>query len=348
MNIYAPKASLKFQVEFEILLDKVVRSILEAWPFSVHAIILGGGYGKEQGGVCHRDGIELPYNDLDLVIISSRFTISSNWKRPENLDEIEKEYGIHIDLSPPIHYKKLHKLPNTLFWNELAQDYKVIYGCGDCMKSFAQSRTLTLDPVEASDYLVNRAAGLIWASLCDRGLESLPDEDFIRRNWIKAIQAVAESYLLLHNEYSACSQTRIEKLESIAPGSQEWRSLTKLYEEALNFKLDPDNHFSKGIDNKTRSLVVKLWIEVFQSAESQRLEAQVRCPESYSKALNAYANRNFRVLIKAILKSKGRSLSDPKASVYQKIYECMCDLANHKNEWEDFANNAINLWKEAA
>ena len=61
--------------DFEAMMDKLLKSVVDEFLSKtdlskLSALVLGGGYGRGEGGVFRHDGIEELYNDLDLFVFT--------------------------------------------------------------------------------------------------------------------------------------------------------------------------------------------------------------------------------------------------------------------------------------
>src|SRR5713101_315101 len=99
---YAGNASADFNARMQTWLTALSEDVRQAAGENLTALVLGGGYGRGEGGVLLVSGEERPYNDLDLILIVRRKN-SVPW--PE-LESIKRKYesllGIQIDFSRPL------------------------------------------------------------------------------------------------------------------------------------------------------------------------------------------------------------------------------------------------------
>ena len=107
--------------------------VRQAMGENLIALVLGGGYGRGEGGVLRVSGEERPYNDLDLVLIVRRKS-GLPW---ETLHAIQHKYaaltGIEVDFSRPLTVDDVRAWPHTLMWSDLLQGHRVLDGPADIL-----------------------------------------------------------------------------------------------------------------------------------------------------------------------------------------------------------------------
>lgn len=71
-TIYADHGSEAFNARMHDVCLRIGEDVEKALGSNFTALILGGGYGRGEGGVVRVDGVEKPYNDLDFTLIVRR------------------------------------------------------------------------------------------------------------------------------------------------------------------------------------------------------------------------------------------------------------------------------------
>ena len=98
-------------------------------PEEITALVLGGGYGRSEGGVYVVNGEEHVYNDYDFFVIVPYTSRRHRKELSEKLHtvklEMEPSCGIHVDFSPPMPLGTLPGLPYELMFMEAKAGYKV-------------------------------------------------------------------------------------------------------------------------------------------------------------------------------------------------------------------------------
>ncbi len=214
---------------------------------SITGIVLGGGYGRGEGGVYYKGGHERPYNDYDLFVFTSGRVAIGGRRLARRLSEVgqklENSLGIHVDFGMPISVSKIPKLPFTLMMMELQAGHCVIHGPVDILEGMPRFHPENLPLIEGSRLLMNRAAGLLLARR--RLVSAGSDEstiDFVVRNIQKAFLAAGDAILIRWSLYSPSCVERGNRLRGLRVDMWPHReSLYEYYSRAVSFKLLP-NH----------------------------------------------------------------------------------------------------------
>ena len=236
--------TLKGDAAFDKMLDNHLAKISEAIKKTdiskdIAAIILGGGYGRGEGGVFEApDGQKKLYNDLDFFVIANNVSRSKLKKIDRSLAYIGKTFedkiGIDVDFGPAKNSKELATMPFTMMWQELREGHIVILGDKDVLDSLPSYDLHDLPRSEGLRLLLNRGAGLLFArqKLRQENI-SMDDCDYIGRNLYKTILACGDVLLLLQNQYCLSVQKRFKLLE------EHQKNVVETYRQALEFKLSP-------------------------------------------------------------------------------------------------------------
>ncbi len=229
---YSKSADPRVERRIQDALDGI-RAAFAASPESsaIHAVALGGGYGRGEGGATP-DG--MPYNDLDFFVVM-------NGRKPSPglrtlLDSISSEWrgklAIDIDICCVKSLKHLYKAADTLMIQELFAGKRIVFGDEHIFDDAPVRPFSELPWTEAARLLLNRGAGLLFA----RMRASDPDEaDFVRRNLHKAALGCGDAILIVHHDYRTTGTERLEALRKYYEAS--W--LIPAYEAALSFKYAP-------------------------------------------------------------------------------------------------------------
>lgn len=243
------KYCFEYSPEIETLLDNAVKSIRAEIESGEEAenikfIVLGGGYGRGEGGV-RIEGGKPPriYNDLDF------FVIAKDSADPRKIDsffkKISKEWteklGVDVDFGPAATATYIQKRLHMLMWREMVLAGNVIFGDSESFKkTFALNADAPLPQCEIFKLLFNRYYGLFLASLKLSAKELNESErDFVARNINKAVLAAGDALVFDSLEFKFSSADKLEALKSLdcPPAAQD---IAKAYEDALKFKRNPD------------------------------------------------------------------------------------------------------------
>lgn len=350
MTIFASGASDVFNLRMLNVLERLARDVSETLGDNLHALILAGGYGRGEGGVVVRDGIECPYNDLDLVLVLRR-----RGGTPAGLHEISRRYGgelgIDVDFSRPVTLDEIRRWPAWLMWHELAGGHIVLSGPENILRDNVPARVLGPPPAtEALRLLLNRGAGLLWARLAAQGIEKPPDPDFIRRNLHKCAMALGDALLIVHGRhatpYSGRDRRVVELLKTLPPLSFD---LEGAYAAALRFRFHPDQSPRDGFGDGVLLEMAGHWLEVLLRVESFRTGRDWRSAGEYGswggireKGMNG--PQNWPGNIARNLLSGRCSALHPRESLYRAL---PMEIAAPPGTpgWERRAVEFLTLWR---
>ncbi|MCC6698842.1 MAG: hypothetical protein IT365_24670 [Candidatus Hydrogenedentes bacterium] len=241
---YTQHGSPAFKTWLDEQLAALTRDIAEVLRDNLVAVVLGGGYGRGEGGVVVVDGQERPYNDLDLVLVVRNpavvprgplETIQAAWR--------EKLFGIHVDMSRPQTIEQVKAWPHYMMWQDVLLGHIVLFGPPDVIRANAPDILLKPLPLtEALRLMLNRGAGLLFALRIAAGVAPREDDDFVRRNFFKCAQALGDTALMIHQKYQTPYAGRETVFAGLCEAHEELRNLDirAAYEESLVFRSLPD------------------------------------------------------------------------------------------------------------
>lgn len=295
------KYTFVFEENIEKQLDEVLAAIArEIGEFAqakyVEFLVLGGGYGRGEGGVLlSENSAPRLYNDLDFFVISNTKNCEINSKIDAFFAKISQKYekilGIDVDFSKATEISYIQKRLNVLMWREMVLGANIVWGDPQKFREiFKVEQAKTPAPKEVQKLLFNRLSGLFFArqKLKNENL-SEADFDFISRNINKAILALADANLVAANNYPFKSLARLEALKKILKSDDD---LLSAYQKALDFK-----RFPKPFCDKTSA------IEAWQKAANIALQTLSN--------LSNFLNKN-EICPKEILKSAVKTLKNRK------------------------------------
>jgi hypothetical protein len=272
-GIYAWHASQQFNANLREVLRQLTLDVQQALGDNLTALILGGGYGRGEGGIVRINGVEQPYNDLD-------FTLVVKHKRavPQDLlaavcKRYEAILKVQVDFSRPLTVKNIRRWPHWLMWYDLLNGHVVLTGPPDILSAHAP--TLLQKPlpsIEATRLLLNRGAGLLWAMQVVQGLEPPPDLDFVRRNYYKCALALGDALLIVYQRFATPYHGRDLRLIELTQTVKEVAALQleSLYHTALRFKFRPDEVLDIAFDLERLQVLAERWGLVFLHVEQLR------------------------------------------------------------------------------
>jgi len=247
-------------------------------PISPIAIILYGGFGRDEGSVYIDNSGELKaYNDYDILLIVNKKIephILSGLKT-KILKKIDIKW---IDLSQKS-ITELKALKPSIFNYDLKYASKVIYGDKNILDIIPTINASKL-PLEEANILFRTRMWTLLGSLNINGFNSTLAGDesrFFRNQMAKAILAIVDVLLLQNNSYDSSYVKRVKVFNKLFSHKQE---LCLLSEWALSEKLTPKvPKMDKNEVLKLYSQVHKLYINEMFVALGKRFHTEITRPE---------------------------------------------------------------------
>lgn len=320
-------------------LERLRKGCPEPVKGQVALLVLGGGYGRGEGGVLQQDGNNRLFNDLDYFLFSAD---SNNpeliaWVRQWEKSETEL-LGIDVEcvILPD---RKLRNPEMTMMFSDLAHGHVHVMGDESAMLKWPeilQPKDIPLS--EATRLLWNRGSGLYFA--CCQLTADEPDREFVLRNHAKLKLALGDAVLCRHKLYCAYAAQRGERLENIDdPLLTE--EISAWHREGVEFKYHPhcgDMPLAQLVEQQAS--LCRAWETVFLEIESQRLNIK----PGFSN-LQAYAEypgrlfpdspvpRNLLLALRDRLRRNGglRPVWDyPRGGLYRALAELIDSLSHNK------------------
>jgi hypothetical protein len=285
----------------------VQRIIPEA---KLEAILLGGGYGRGEGGVLMTAYGDRPYNDLEFYICVRGNRVVSDWRYARALHQLAHRLsplaGVEIEFKI-ISIAHLRRSPVTMFYYDLAMGHRWLLGDETLLRGCEHHCIASDIPLsEATRLLMNRCSGLLFAR---RKLETprftLDDADFVGRNLAKAQLAFGDVVLAAVGQYDWSCLERRERLQHLTTPLPRLAEIHRHHAAGVKFKLHPRRTCDPATVLRLRceelcglGLLVWLWLESrrlgvpFQSARHYGMSPVDKCPETKPW-------RNFLVNVKA-------------------------------------------------
>lgn len=205
------------------------------------AVVLGGGYGRGEGGICRTPQGDRPYNDLDLFVFSAGADRGEMRRIAEKLAERaavwEKRLGVAVDLSPVKELRSLQRVANKLMYQELVRGWRPIWGTVDLKTLIPLRPPEELPFSEAVRLILNRGMGLIFAG--EHIARGNDDGDFIMRNMHKSQLGGGDALLIAAGKYHWRSEERLAALREYVSSAQLPERIAENYERALQYKMAP-------------------------------------------------------------------------------------------------------------
>jgi hypothetical protein len=292
----------------------------------LEAVVLGGGYGRGEGGVLKGETGNEPYNDLEFYVFlrGNRLINQRRYESPLNdlAQQLSFDAGIHIEFKCDS-IERFKCAPVSMFSYDLAAGHQLVCGEPNVFQGCERHLDARLIPLsEATRLLFNRCSGLLLvreklsrSASCPGSPPSISveDADFIGRNLAKAKLALGDAILVVYGNYHWSCRERHRRLAqlSVSEPPPHFSEIQKLHAEGMGFKLCPYRSSGAGDQfefayRELSRLCSELWLwlesirlqEPFFTARDYALYPTNKCPES-----SAWRNclLNFRTFgLKAI------------------------------------------------
>jgi hypothetical protein len=291
-------------VQLEARLESLCAAVREAVlrvvsPPKLEALVLGGGYGRGQGGVLRTPVGDDPYNDLEFYVFvrGNQLLNETRYRRKllASAEALSQGAGLHVEFKVDS-LELLRHRPVSIFSYDLVSAHRVIEGEATWFRGCERHlEAKQIVSSEATRLLLNRCSGLLLAQ--ERLARELNEEDcdFIGRNVAKAKLAMGDAILALLGQYHWDCLERAERLRALElPEAGELLTRVRRYHAAgVTFKLRPVRQVGNARQLKEEHReVTELALEEWLWIENRRLRASFanlreyafspvhKCPES--------------------------------------------------------------------
>jgi hypothetical protein len=262
-------------------------------------LVLGGGYGRGEGGVLRSGGGEKAYNDLEFYVFVRGRTL---WQAPvlhQQLrrvgEQLSPEAGVKIEFKAT-RLSRLRKSAPSMFYYDLVVGHRWLIGTDELLHDCEHLQHANRIPAaEATRLLMNRCSGLLFSvTRLERAAFREADADFVGRNIAKAQLALGDVVLTVHGRYHwSCLERERRLQELVWTRDEAWQRAIAVHHQAgVAFKLHPvfANESRAALAarlDQVRSLAreVWLWLESrrlgwsFLSMQGYALSRLNKCPE---------------------------------------------------------------------
>lgn len=356
MNIYTRKGSSEFNAYIDSTLSQMAEEFRTATGEAYIAVVLGGGYGRAEGACVTKNAQEALYNDLDLFLITKE-----HMPVPEAVEAVAKKYekilGIDVDVGKPLTLEDIAHLPHQLMWQDLYYGHTVLNGDKEVITAHVPDYlTKPLPAVEALRLLLNRGSGVLQAvqhGYCTKTISgyTLPDPDFIRRNYQKCSLALGDALLISARTYTVKLEERLARLDALLPelSLAHKQSIRELYSNAITFKQEPDTFPPEQYPLETLFEMAELWGAVLLYTEQKRTGKEFLTLTDYSRDsfIREPDQHRGKQLIRNIVKNiKRKKFSGryPRETLYRQLAELLATPQPGTPGWDAQARAFYHLW----
>lgn len=303
--------TLKGSPELDGLIEAHMARIAEEVQSSRHAalyraLILIGGYGRGEGTPYLVEGRQVPFNDYDLVVVSSPLSRSRRAEVQRDLrtceESLSRELKLPVDLCLyPLNV--LRQAEFSLLNYEMKYGHRIVWGEADVIRHMPAYEHDRIPLSEGTRLLMNRGKLLLDVRRALRDQVTFTGEERIRciKFLFKALLAFGDCTLLANGAYDISYTVKQERIARFA-GSDvpDPEFMIAGFRRAIAFK-EWGDFSSLGADDWRAEFeqVRRYYVRFFRWYEGKRLGAPVVTSEAYRAALGA-AGRECG-LLKAVL-----------------------------------------------
>jgi len=274
----------------------------------LEGLVLGGGYGRGEGGVLKTDQGDEPYNDLEFYVFFSGNRLINQRRYGQALEVLAEllslDAGIHVEFKCDS-IQRLKRSPVSMFTYDLVAGHQVVWGDPEIFRNCQHHLNSVGIPLsEATRLLFNRCSGLLLVreklirNAIGCGLQrkfSGEEVDFIGRNLAKAQLALGDAVLVVCGKYHWSCRERHRRLSelSLSEPPPNFAEIQKHHDAGAAFKLHPQRKNRcrtdfEGSHRELSRLSSDLWLwlegirlqESFHNAREYSLNRVRKCPES--------------------------------------------------------------------
>jgi rhamnosyltransferase len=284
--------------------EKVLGGVRALIPENkLEALVLGGGYGRGQGGVLKTNSGDAPYNDLEFYIFLRGNRVLNERKYHELLEELGERLsglaGLHVEFKVDS-LERLRRSPVTMFSYDLISGHRIFWGGENIFKGCEHHLEAAEIPhAEATRLLFNRCTGLLLAKeLLKKRELTAENADFIGRNLAKAKLALGDVILAQAGRYHwNCVRRNKALSELVVQGNPDWlKEVRELHAAGVAFKLRPEQ-ILKSLEqfqvehDRISDLANQVWLwlesrrlgQAFSSAREYALSGIPKCDSPASR-----------------------------------------------------------------
>ncbi len=271
---FTAKGSQKVEVLITKMVEEIIAIIERTIPEKDYkCLYMLGGYGRGEGGVVIVNGQERPHNNFDLMLVTNelRSEKAEELKTQINnsLKQLSDRIGVGIDISLIIG-NKLRSSSCRMIWYDMKYGHKLLAGNSDLIMSCSQFTLHKIPPWDAKNLLVNRGTLMIINDLLlKQKTLDLELKKVIIRHKVKSIIGYGDCLLFFLGQYDWSyleKQKRMQARKDVAP------EFKKLYDDAMNFRFQPDYEPYLNLDiNQLMKEVKNLMNTINLQCESRRL-----------------------------------------------------------------------------
>lgn len=374
MSKYTLSGSQEFDNLIDNQLKQIKEEILNLIPAcDIVAILLGGGYGRGEGGVLIKDGKEHPFNDYDLFVILKNVGILKKNKYQKKMELIHQKFTplfkIDVDVGPLQTVNAISKAPFWMMWYELRNGHVMLWGNTLVRNYFPDYKGSKMPLMEAYRLLLNRGVGLL---LCKQHFETFDkqeSQEFILRNIRKAQLALGDAFLIKKHKFHYSYNQRKENFATLENDEDlKQLGISEHYQLAHEFREKPHAPKLSKIECYQEYVeVLNLFEKVYNWTFNNTFEETLNIAKYHQKLFGIFRVRgNYQETLKNFYKnirSNYHNILKDSSKYYhpryrlfmtlpyflfdQKNIDCqdILNISSESNE-EDLLDKFMKIWKK--
>ncbi|MEO8616376.1 MAG: hypothetical protein ABI600_14625 [Luteolibacter sp.] len=273
--------------------DEIGRDVTRIVPADqFQALLLGGGYGRGEGGVLATPDGDAPYNDLEFFLLIRGHPRLNERRYGAAIHALEhrmtEKIGIDVEFKI-LSLEKLMSSPTTMFYYDLVCGHRVTAGPVSVLEACSHhAESVRIPSHEATRLMMNRCSSLLFAAeRLARSEFTREDLDFTARNIAKAQLALGDVILTALGKYHWSCLERHKLLASINDPSLPMAELLEFHKDGVAFKLRPCPGTSTRDELQAlHQAVTKVAWAVWLWQERKRLGISTATPAEYAHGGN--------------------------------------------------------------
>lgn len=261
-------------------------------PQRLEGLLLGGGYGRGEGGVLRTSAGDRPYNDLEFYVFlrGNRHLNELRFGRALHVlgEILTPQAGVEVEFKIAS-LRELAAQPISMFSYDLVVGHRWLVGNDNLFARCGHHFEAGGIPLsEATRLLMNRCSGLLFAhEKLEKPAFTAADADFVRRNIAKAALALGDALLVAHGQYHWSVRERHRLVERLArTETLPWLpDVARHHAIGVEFKLHPERSTApreelaaQHAQVSARAKEIWLWIE------ARRLRENFTSPAGYAES----------------------------------------------------------------
>jgi hypothetical protein len=277
---FTPDGSRELEQHLAQTCAKIAAGIRGLIPArKLEAVLLGGGYGRGEGGVLRIPAGDKPYNDLEFYVClrGNRHLNELRFGRALHVlgEILTPQAGIEVEFKITS-LRELERASVSMFSYDLLAGHRWLVGDEPLLARCSHHRDPEAIPMsEATRLLMNRCSGLLFAQeKLGRPVFTEADADFVRRNLAKAELALGDAVLVAHRQYHWSARERHRRIERLARAdTSPWlQEVARHHAAGVAFKLHPERSTApRDVLRAAHAPLAALARQVFLWVESRRL-----------------------------------------------------------------------------